>query len=82
MRKVNAESRMDDKVEKTWNLEINEIDEITSNVNFVIAVLNAISVMGIACGNLEIKGQTLLYLTSEAEEKMERVKEIIKGSLK
>jgi hypothetical protein len=80
MRKVNATGTMADKPEVIWRLNIDQIDEISGNVSFAIAVLDAISVMGTACGNLEIKGRTLLRLASEAEKRMERVKEIMTAS--
>ncbi len=80
MQKVNAEDTLENKPEVIWHLNIDQIDEISGNVSFTIAVLDAISVMGTACGNLEIKGRTLLRLASEAEKRMERVKEIMTAS--
>ena len=78
MGKVNFKAKMATDIdEKTWQLDIDQIDEINSNVNFVIAVLDAIAAMGLVSGNAEIKGKTLLHLASEAEESMKRIKKII-----
>lgn len=66
-----------DRDEAIRYLNVDQIDEINDNLNFVIAVLDAIYAIGDTRRNTEINRRTLLYLASEAEERMEKVMEII-----
>ena len=59
------------------HLDIDQIDEINDKLGFVMAVLDAIYAIGDTQRSTEINGRTLIYLASEAEEKMEKITEII-----
>ncbi len=82
MKKINPEINVMRLVDgKTKYLDLDMIDEINENVSFVIAVLEAIGIIDLSLEkNIEIRERTLLNLASEAEKKMERIKEIINAN--